>query len=51
MALMLPFKYFIKAEDTGKKKVIPSLLIIPSLFDVIATIFDSTGLIYVSLNK
>jgi hypothetical protein len=51
MALCLPFKKLIKdndAKDENKKNMTPSLMIIPAFFDVCATIFDATGLIYVS---
>lgn len=49
MALLLPFKFFTKKEETGKKAIHCGLLLIPAMCDVTATIFDSTGLIYVSL--
>lgn len=49
MAVLLPFKYFVKKEekDQNKKKINSAVMFIPSLCDVCATIFDSTGLIYV----
>ncbi len=49
MAVLLPFKYFVKREekDRNKKRVNSMVMFIPSLCDVCATIFDSTGLIYV----
>jgi hypothetical protein len=55
MAFCLPLKNFIhkydkeEKEDKLKKEMSPSLLIIPAFFDVCATIFDATGLIYVSI--
>lgn len=54
MAVCLPFKNFIhktETKDKSKKEVFPTLLIIPAFFDVCATIFDSTGLIYVSISS
>ena len=49
--MLLPFKFFIKKDerDRNKKKISPAVMFIPSLCDVCATVFDSTGLIYVSL--
>lgn len=49
MAVLLPFKYTVKNEerDARKKKIHSGVMFIPSLCDVCATIFDSTGLIYV----
>jgi hypothetical protein len=48
MAVMLPMKYFVKNEEkSNKKKVNYLVMFVPSLCDVCATIFDSTGLIYV----
>ena len=55
MAFCLPLKNYIhkydmeEKEDKTKKEMSPSLLIIPAFFDVCATIFDATGLIYVSI--
>lgn len=53
MALCLPFNNIVKeseVEDKKKKKQItPKYMIIPAFFDVCATIFDATGLIYVSI--
>ncbi len=50
MSLLLPFAFFKKREITeGKKRIHPVVMIIPALFDVLATIFDSSGLIYVSI--
>jgi hypothetical protein len=48
MAICLPFMLFVKREKTEKKKVTPLVMLVPSLCDVLATIFDATGLIYVS---
>ncbi len=51
MAICLPFTNIVhkkEKEDKGKKDMTPSLMIIPAFFDVCATIFDATGLIYVS---
>jgi hypothetical protein len=49
MALLLPLVLFSKKEKSqGKKKAHPAAMMIPAFCDVIATIFDSTGLIYVS---
>lgn len=48
MALLLPFNFFVKRDKNDKKQIKPYLMLIPSLCDVCATIFDSTGLIYVS---
>jgi hypothetical protein len=47
---MLPFKYFIKKEDRDqtKERINSAVMFFPSFCDVCATIFDSTGLIYVS---
>jgi len=49
MAILLPFKIFVKKEDRdqSKKKINSAVMFIPSFCDVCATIFDSTGLIYV----
>ena len=51
MALCLPLMMCVKREKSEKKKVNYLLMFIPSLCDVLATIFDATGLIYVSENK
>ena len=49
MAILLPMKYFVKDEkkDSNKKRINSMVMFVPSLCDVCATIFDSTGLIYV----
>jgi hypothetical protein len=49
MAICLPFVLCVKREVSEKKKVNPLLLIVPASCDVFATIFDATGLIYVSI--
>ncbi len=48
MALCLPLVLCVKREKTEKKSIKPLVMLIPSLCDVLATIFDATGLIYVS---
>ena len=48
MALCLPLTLCVKREKTEKKSIKPLVMLIPSLCDVLATIFDATGLIYVS---
>ena len=51
MAICLPFKNIVEKdkEENNKKNMTPYILIIPAFFDVSATIFDATGLIYVSI--
>lgn len=52
MAICLPFKNLFEDKDTENDKKLPmsgKLMIIPAFFDVCATIFDATGLIYVSI--
>lgn len=51
MAICLPLMLCVNREKTEKKKVTPLVMFIPSLCDVLATIFDATGLIYVSKIK
>ncbi len=49
MALCLPFKYCTSQKKSEKKQIQSYVMIIPALCDVLATIFDATGLIYVSI--
>lgn len=49
MALCLPFSFYVNREKTAKKRINPLLMTVPALCDVLATIFDATGLIYVSI--
>lgn len=51
MALCLPLVMCIRREKSDKKRVNSVLMLIPSLCDVLATICDATGLIYVSIIK
>ena len=61
MSICLPFKNFIEnlcyknqnisKKISEKKKCNPFLIIFPSFCDVLATILDSTGLIYVWKKK
>lgn len=50
MLICLPLKYLQSDEKKNDKKLPmnPYLMIIPALFDVLATILDSFGLVYVS---
>lgn len=52
MAICLPFKNCLEKEDdkqSNKKDMTPFVMIVPAFCDVCATIFDATGLIYVSV--
>ena len=52
MAICLPFKNLLESkdkDDNSKKEMTPYVLIFPALFDVIATVCDATGLIFVSI--
>lgn len=50
MLICLPLKYLQSDEKKDNKKLPmnPYLMIVPALFDVLATILDSFGLAYVS---
>jgi hypothetical protein len=49
MAMCLPFTLCVKKENSNKKKINSLVMFIPSLCDVLATIFDANGLYYVSI--
>lgn len=51
MLICLPFKYLQTNEkkDENKLPMNPYLMIVPALFDVLATILDSFALAYVSI--
>ena len=52
MALCLPFKNILTEDDekqSTKKEMTPLILIFPACMDVLATIFDASGLFYVSI--
>lgn len=50
MLICLPLKYLQSDEKKDNKKLPmnPYLMIVPAFFDVLATILDSFGLVYVS---
>lgn len=51
MFLCLPFKNFEEdIKDNSKKSLNPYVLAVPAFCDVVATIFDSAGLFYVSIS-
>ena len=51
MLICLPFKYLQTNDkkDENKLPMNPYLMIVPALFDVLATILDSFALAYVSI--